>query len=94
MTKKLARRRPRPKPVGERLLDKGLAAFESALDLVAEDPEKALDRAGEFLNRFTDGAAKAHRAYRRDPEGVKREVRNMAVGALAEFGRKRRRLKR
>lgn len=96
MAKKAAsltrRRRPRvtPTPAAERLIRKGTRALESALDAVAENPEEALNRGGAFLCRLLETLDNAGKAYRADPEGTKREIRNVAVGVLAGLGRKKR----
>lgn len=85
-------RRPRvePTPTAERLIRKGTRAFESVLDAVAENPEEALQKGGAFVGRVLDTLDEARRSYKEDPDGAKREIKNMIVGALAERSRKKR----
>lgn len=88
------RRRARPRveatPALDRLMRKGTRALESALDAVAENPEEALQKGGAFVGRLLDTVDAARRSYLENPEAARREVRNMAVGALAGLGRKKR----
>jgi hypothetical protein len=90
--KAIARRRPRvvPTPAAERIIRKGTRALESALDAVADNPEESLQKAGAFVGRLLDVLESSGKAYREDPEGTKREIKNMAIGALASLGKKKR----
>lgn len=74
----------------ERILQKSASALERALDAVAEDPEAAIERAGQFLGKLVGTVEQARDAYVKDPEGVKRQVRGAVAGAVAEQLRKRR----
>lgn len=84
------RTRVEPTPALDRILRKGARAFESVLDAVAENPEEALQAGGAFVGRVLDTLDAARRSYKEDPDGAKREIKNMVVGALAEQGRKKR----
>lgn len=75
----------------ERLLAKSARAIENAIDAVADDPEAAIDKAGEFVGRFLATAERVKTAYEKDPAGAKRELRNVVVGAAAEITKQRRR---
>jgi hypothetical protein len=65
-------------------------ALARALDAVAENPEEALNRGGAFVGRLLDVLEGARKSYQEDPDGARREIRNMAVGALASLGKKKR----
>lgn len=88
------RRKPRPRvettPAFDRLVRKGTRALENALDALAENPEETMQKGGAFVGRLLDTLDAARKSYQEDPEGARREVKNMAVGALAGLGRKKR----
>lgn len=87
---KSRRVRVEPTPTAERLLRKGTRALEAAFDAVAEDPEKALQAGGAFLNRVLETLENAQKAYQEDPEGTREEVKHIAIGLLRK---KKRRLR-
>ncbi len=78
----------------EKLFVKGARAVETALDALAEDPEAAVDKAGEFLGRFLATAERVKNAYEADPSQAKREIRNVVISTAAELSKRRRQRRR